>query len=64
MQYVSRDGSEVNGVEPTGESLSLRGTRVTERYIVISADCHGGAAVQTYRDYLDPRLPRRLRRLG
>ncbi len=25
-----------------------------DRYIVISADCHGGGAVQDYRDYLDP----------
>jgi predicted TIM-barrel fold metal-dependent hydrolase len=26
-----------------------------ERYIVISADCHGGADLLEYRDYLDPR---------
>src|SRR5882724_9847026 len=26
-----------------------------DRYIVISADCHGGAQLYEYRDYLDPR---------
>ena len=26
----------------------------TERYVVISADCHAGADLHDYRDYLDP----------
>src|SRR5262245_29129157 len=26
-----------------------------DRYVVISADCHAGAAIDTYRDYLDPK---------
>ena len=26
-----------------------------ERYVVISADCHGGGEMHDYRDYLEPR---------
>src|SRR5437763_13370644 len=25
-----------------------------DRYVVISADCHAGASMETYREYLDP----------
>ena len=25
-----------------------------ERYLLLSADCHAGASLDTYRDYLDP----------
>ena len=36
----------------------------TDRYVVISADCHGGASIAGYRPYLDVAVPRRLRRVG
>ena len=28
--------------------------RPEDRYLLLSADCHAGAALDTYRDYLDP----------
>ena len=38
--------------------------RQTERYTVISADCHAGADLRDYRPFLEARVPRRVRRLG
>ena len=32
------------------------------RYLVISADCHAGLPNEQYREYLDPAVPRRVRR--
>src|SRR5436853_5619846 len=33
-----------------------RGLAAGDRYVVISADCHCGASMDTYREYLDPAL--------
>ena len=35
-----------------------------DRYVVISADCHGGGEIHEYRDFLASQVPRRVRRLG
>jgi predicted TIM-barrel fold metal-dependent hydrolase len=32
----------------------MAGTAAGDRYVVISADCHAGASMDTYREYLDP----------
>ena len=34
----------------------MSGPAAGDRYVVISADCHGGASMDTYRAYLDPSL--------
>ena len=39
-------------------------TGVADRYTIISADCHAGGSHETYREYLDPDVPRGLRRLA
>ncbi len=36
----------------------------SDRYTIISADCHAGGSHEQYREYLDPAVPRRLRRLA
>ena len=35
-----------------------------DRYTIISADTHAGGSHEQYREYLDPAVPRRLRRLA
>ena len=32
----------------------MAGAAAGDRYVVISADCHAGASMETYREYLDP----------
>ena len=39
-------------------------TMAADRYTIISADTHAGGSHEQYREYLDPRVPRRLRRLA
>jgi len=45
-------------VQPTPETVDRGGDEEmagSDRYVVISADCHGGADLLEYRDYLDAR---------
>ncbi len=35
-----------------------------DRYVVISADCHGGGEIHEYRDFLAEQVSRRVRRVG
>ena len=46
---------------PRGHIMALAST---DRYTIISADTHAGANHETYREYLDPKYPRRLRRVA
>ena len=36
----------------------------TDHYTIISADCHAGGSHAMYREYLEPEVPRRLRRVA
>jgi hypothetical protein len=35
---------------------AAEGSRATDRYTIISADCHAGGSHKQYREYLDPRF--------
>src|SRR3990172_7623091 len=41
---------------PRPESLPVTTSESVSPYVVISADTHAGASIQTYRDYLEPSL--------
>ena len=41
-------------VSPGSRDERATGPRVTDRYLVISSDCHAGLPPERYRDYVDP----------
>ncbi len=46
--------SHVLGFDPKRKTVSLPNDDDDRAYIAITADTHAGAAIDTYRDYLDP----------
>ena len=57
-------GAAAGGTDRDTSGRAHRQMRGSDRYVIISADCHGGADVAQYRPYLPSRYHQSVRRVG